>query len=124
MKRNKSKEMIVILVYVLFSVSGLLLLKIGTMKKFSVSLSEGVFDVQLSGILLIGLFLYLMALVTSLIAMKTIDLSIFYPISAGLGYVLVCFCSFFILKENITRQQFIGMAFILVGVVMMNLKQS
>lgn len=113
----------IILVYVMFSVSGLLLLKIGTTRAFSLTLTEGNLDIKISGILLIGMCLYLLALITSLIAMKTIDLSIFYPISAGLGYVLVCLLSYLVLREHITRMQLGGMLFILIGVVLMNLRK-
>lgn len=121
---NKRKKMMaIILIYVELSVSGLLLLKIGTTKSFSFSLQSGNFNFQFSGILLIGLVLYLLALITSLIAMKTIDLSIFYPVSASLGYILVCLLSYFVLKEQITKEQLMGMIFILIGIVLMNLKR-
>lgn len=123
-KDNERKNMMgIILVYVMFSVSGLLLLKIGTTRAFSLTLTEGNLDIKISGILLIGMCLYLLALITSLIAMKTIDLSIFYPISAGLGYVLVCLLSYLVLREHITRMQLGGMLFILIGVVLMNLRK-
>ena len=120
-KDNKRrKSMGIILIYVAFSVTGLLLLKIGT---FSLSFSNGNFEFSVNSILLIGTVLYLLAFITSLIAMKTIDLSIFYPISAGLGYVLVCILSYIVLKETIAKEQLIGIVFILVGVILMNLKK-
>lgn len=125
MKENNQRRstMGIILIYALFSVSGLLLLKIGTTRAFELSFSDGNINFKVSGILIIGTLLYLMAFVTSLIAMKTIDLSIFYPVSAGLGYILVCLMSYFILKENITKEQLIGIVFILVGVILMNLRK-
>ena len=55
--------------------------------------------------------------------MKAMDLSVFYPVSAGLGYVLVCILSYAILKERITAYQLIGILFILAGVILMNLKK-
>ena len=123
-KDNKMrKSMGIILIYVAFSVTGLLLLKIGTTRSFSLSFSNGNFEFSVNSILLIGTVLYLLAFITSLIAMKTIDLSIFYPISAGLGYVLVCILSYIVLKETIAKEQLIGIVFILVGVILMNLKK-
>ena len=116
-KDNKRrKSMGIILIYVAFSVTGLLLLKIGTTRAFNLSFSNGNFEFSVNSILLIGTVL-------SLIAMKTIDLSIFYPISAGLGYVLVCILSYVVLKETIAKEQLIGIVFILVGVILMNLKK-
>ena len=38
--------------------------------------------------------------------MKTINLSVFYPLSTGLAYVFVCLASYLILKEAITWKQF------------------
>lgn len=115
--------MAIILIYVTFSVSGLLLLKIGTTRAFDVSISNGNFSFSVNGFLLIGMCLYLVSFLTSLVAMKTIDLSIFYPISAGLGYIFVCLLSYLILKEHISKEQLIGMGLILIGVVLMNLKR-
>ena len=123
-QNRRKNSMSIIFIYVLFSVSGLLFLKIGTTKAFDLSFSNGNFKFTINYILIIGTVLYLMAFITSLIAMKTIDLSIFYPISAGLGYVLVCLLSYLVLKEAITKQQLIGMLFILIGVILMNLKNK
>lgn len=115
--------MTIIVLYVILSVSGLLLLKMGASKNLSLSCSEGNLELKVNWAIIIGLVLYLMALITSLIAMRTIELSIFYPISAGLGYVLVCLVSWLVLKEVISGKQLVGMAFILVGVILMNLKK-
>lgn len=126
MKHNKKdgrNMMTIIFVYVAFSVVGLLLLKIGTTRAFSLTYAEGNFDFKVNVVLLIGMCLYLMAFVTSLIAMKSIDLSVFYPVSAGLGYVFVCLLSYLVLKENISKEQLVGILFILIGVILMNLKK-
>lgn len=113
----------IILIYVIFSVSGLLLLKIGATKSLEFKITEGDIYLTVNTTLLIGTCLYLLSFLTSLIAMKSIDLSIFYPVSAGLGYILVCLLSYLILKESITKEQLMGMICILVGVVLMNLKK-
>ncbi|MCD2436606.1 SMR family transporter [Acidaminococcus sp. NSJ-142] len=112
-----------IIVYVIFSVSGLLLLKMGATRAFSFMVSDGNLNVKLNYLLLLGTCLYLLSFVTSLIAMKSIDLSIFYPVSAGLGYILVCLLSYFVLKEAISTNQVIGMGLILIGVIFMNLRK-
>ena len=49
------------------------------------------------------------------------NLSLFYPLSAGLIYIAVCVLSFLVLKEKISVQQLIGMVVILAGIVIMNL---
>ncbi len=122
-ENKRIKNMSIILLYVAFSVTGLLLLKIGTTRGFNLSIDAGIINFKISSILILGLVLYLLALLTSLIAMKSIDLSIFYPISAGLGYIFVCILSVIVLKEQITKEQFIGIILILIGVILMNLRR-
>ena len=53
--------------------------------------------------------------------MKGMNLSLFYPLSAGLIYIAVCVASYLVLKEKISVQQLIGMVVILAGIVIMNL---
>lgn len=113
--------MIKILIYVILSVSGLTLLKVGTGHDFKFCVDRGVFEVKLNIHLILGMFLYVLSFIASLIAMKSLDLSIYYPVSAGLGYVLVCIVSFFVLKEVIIIKQWVGICLILVGIMIMNL---
>ena len=112
----------IILIYVLFSVSGLLMLKIGAGRDMRFQISQGTIDFSVNYILVLGLCCYIVSFVLSLVAMKTINLSVFYPLSTGLAYVFVCLASYLILKEAITWKQLMGMTFVLVGVVLMNLK--
>ena len=64
---------------------------------------------------------YVESFLTSLIAMKGMQLSVFYPISAGMIYVMVCILSRVILHEEMTIKQIIGMCVILVGIIIMNI---
>lgn len=121
-KREDFTEMIKILVYVLFSIGGLLLLKIGASSNFSINISKGVIDFKVNGYLLAGMCLYVLSFITSLIIMRSTDLSFFYPISSGLGYVGICVLSYYILNENISIRQLLGIGLILAGVIVMNLK--
>lgn len=124
MERSEAlKSMIKILIYVCFSVGGLILLKMGAVNNFEMSVSKGVFELKINSYLLIGMFFYIMSFITSLIVMRNMELSIFYPISAGLGYVCVCVASYYILKEAISFRQIVGMVLILVGIVIMNIKK-
>lgn len=116
------KNVLQILIYVLLSSFGLVMLKIGTNHSLKFSLNEGNFTLSINYILIIGMFLYALSFITSLIAMKGIKLNIFYPVSAGLVYILVGLLSFFVLHEKISLTQIVGMGIILVGVVIMNIK--
>lgn len=113
--------MIKILIYVLLSVSGLTLLKIGTGHDLMFGFDKGVFEIKLNIYVILGMILYVLSFIASLIAMKSLNLSIYYPVSAGLGYVMVCVVSFFVLKEVIIIKQWIGIVLILVGIMVMNI---
>ncbi len=122
MKVNENGcNMLKILVYVIFSAGGLILLKIGTSREFLIEISRGVLHVKLNIVLLSGMVLYVISFITSLIVMKSMNLSIFYPVSAGLVYIVVCFASYFILKEKMGIKELIGMVLILTGIVVMNI---
>ncbi|KAI4446008.1 hypothetical protein C823_000525 [Eubacterium plexicaudatum ASF492] len=113
----------IILLYVIFSVSGLLMLKIGAVKGLELQVVSGKILFTINAFLLIGICFYIISFIMSLIAMKSTDLSVFYPISAGLIYVLICFFSYVLLNEKITISQIIGIVFILSGVLLINLNK-
>ena len=112
-----------ILIYACLSAFGLVFLKMGAQNDFSFSFLNGAFNLQVNVRMLIGFILYLAAFVSSLIVMKYVDLNYFYPISVGLVYVLVCFSSYFMLHEKFSVHQLVGIGFIMVGVLFMNIKR-
>lgn len=121
MKKRGKSAMIKILIYVILSVSGLTLLKVGTSHDFMFGVAKGVFEIKLNIYFILGMLLYVLSFIASLIAMKSMDLSIYYPVSAGIAYVMVCIVSFFVLKEVIVVKQWIGIFLILVGIMVMNM---
>lgn len=54
------------------------------------------------------------------LALKTIPLGIAYAVWAGLGIVLTAAVSVFIFKQKLDLAAFVGIAFIVIGVVIMN----
>lgn len=113
--------MILLLIYVCLSATGLTLIKIGTSKDTSLLLNSAGFDLKLSWILVIGLCIYVLSFLMSIMVMKRMNLTIFYPLSAGLIYILVSLAGFVALKESFTIYQLVGMGIILAGIVVMNL---
>ena len=113
--------MLGLLLYVCMSATGLTLIKIGTTKESTLLLDTTGFDLKLSWILVIGLCIYVLSFLMSVMVMKRMNLTIFYPLSAGLIYILVSLAGFLMLKESFTYQQIIGMGIILAGIVVMNL---
>lgn len=114
--------MTLIILYVLISASGLILLKMGANHEFMVNISKEGLGISVNWQILLGMLFYVCSFLVSLMAMKKINLSIFYPISSGLGYVVICLTSYLVLKETISLKQLVGMVIILIGVVVINLK--
>ena len=120
----KGVKMIGLLIYVCMSAAGLTMIKIGTSRESTLLLDTAGFDLKLSWILVIGLCVYVLSFLMSIVVMKIMNLTIFYPMSAGLIYILVSLAGFLVLKETFTIQQLIGMGIILTGIVVMNLGKA
>jgi multidrug transporter EmrE-like cation transporter len=105
----------------MISACGLVFLKMGASRDLKISISEGIFEIKLNIYVIIGLLCYVSSFIVSLVAMGKTNLNIFYPISAGLGYIVVCVASYLILKESFSVLQIIGTIIILIGVIIMNL---
>ena len=123
MEKRTAKGMIGLIVYVCLSATALTLIKLGLGKDSTLLLNKGGFNLNLSWMLVGGALMYVVSFCLSMVVMKGMDLSLFYPLSAGLIYVVVCLLSFLVLKEKITTTQLIGMIVILAGIVIMNLKK-
>ena len=119
--KGMGKQMIGLLIYVCMSATALTLIKIGLGKDSTLLLNKGGFALNLSWTLVLGACLYVISFLLSMVVMKGMNLSLFYPLSAGLIYIAVCLLSFLVLKEKISVQQLIGMVVILAGIIIMNI---
>lgn len=119
--KSMGPQIIGLLIYVCLSAAGLTLIKIGLNKQGTLLLDKNGFTLAFSWLLVLGMVLYILSFLTSLIVMKSMNLSVYYPLSAGLIYVAICVLSFVVLKEKIGVYQLIGMSIILVGIIVMNL---
>ena len=123
MEKRTGKGMIGLIVYVCLSATALTLIKLGLGKESTLLLDKGGFNLNLSWLLVGGALMYVVSFCLSMVVMKGMNLSLFYPLSAGLIYIAVCLLSFLVLKEKISTTQLIGMAVILAGVIIMNIKK-
>lgn len=113
-----------LVIYVFLSATGLTLIKMGLNNNSSMLIDLKGLSLSFSWLLIIGMCLYILSFVTSLFVMKGMNLSIYYPLSAGLIYVLVCILSVIELKEHVSTTQLVGMGVILAGIVLMNLNPA
>ena len=112
---------VLLVVYVVMSASGLLMIKLGASGS-AVSVQNGIFDLHMSGKLLIGVIIYACSFIMSIIVMSKMKLSVFYPVATGAILVLTCLLGYFVLKERIGVPQLVGIALIFGGVIAMNIR--
>lgn len=120
-KKGIGKNMIGLLIYVCLSAIGLTLIKIGLNNDSTLVINKSGFMLRFNWLLVLGMCLYILSFLTSLLVMKGMNLNIYYPLSAGMIYIVVCVLSVIVLKEKITVTQLIGMTLILAGIIIMNL---
>lgn len=102
--------------YVCCSVAGLMLIK-----------TAGATGLLLAGIrlnwkILLGLAIYLAGFCTYLFLIQNNNLSYVFPLVIGLNYVAVVLAAATVLKEPIGSYQWIGIAAVFAGILLMNLK--
>lgn len=109
--------------YILVSATGLVLIKSGG-EKLILSINSGIFNIQISTRMLLGMLFYICSFFMFIYIMPKFKLTYIYPITAGILYIIIAFAGIFVLKETINRWQYIGMAFILLGVIAMNINKA
>lgn len=112
---------VLVALYLCCSVGGLTLVKVGA-EHNAFGVNPGFFNLSLSYTTLIGLILYICSFLMWIVIVQRFNLSYIQPLTAGLSYILVLGASVLILKEEIVTMQWVGIGFILVGVILMNLK--
>ncbi len=116
-------SILLMLIYVGCSALGLTLLKMGLNNKFEFSFTAASIEMKIPILLLCGVLLYICSFLINMLVVSRFNLSYVYPISAGLIYVAIIAFSVLFLKETISSTQIIGMAAILVGIMIMNIKK-
>ncbi|MBX9254450.1 EamA family transporter [Desmonostoc muscorum CCALA 125] len=103
---------VILLVSVLFSISGQLLMK-HTMSNSH----EGLFTWEFIQQLTLSVTVYCLAIVTWILALRTVKLSIAYPVTS-LNYVGILFGSYYFFNEEITLTRILGVLTIFLGVLL------
>jgi len=114
----------VLIIYVALSSMGLTFIKMGLNQGTMFVVANGIFEMRVGLFLVLGAVMYVISFFFSFIALSKTNLTVFYPLSAGLVYISVCLLSVFLLKESVSITQAIGMGIILIGVIVMNFRHS
>ncbi len=122
-RRNIKMQFIIIGIYLLLTMSGLILMKLGgNTGKFA--MVEGDINFGISPVSLLGFICYIGSffLYTRMVVM--FDLSYITPLCTGIVQILTLVASKVIFKENITVQGIAGASIIIIGLLVMNWKRG
>lgn len=112
------------IVYILFSVSGLTLIKIGSLQPLDKSIIVPIIDLNLSKATLGGILCYGISFCLYLGVISKFDLGLIIPLLGGIINIAILLISFFILKEQLTYNVVLGAVIIIIGIVIMNLNNK
>ncbi|WP_294378990.1 hypothetical protein [uncultured Clostridium sp.] len=110
-------------IYILFSVSGLTLIKYGGNHSELAKAVLPIIDMPISWYVIVGLFCYGMSFILYMGVITKFDLGVIIPIVAGIVNILIMISAIIILKEKLTLNMIIGAVIIILGIVIMNLKK-
>jgi small multidrug resistance pump len=109
-------------IYLLLTVSGLVLFKLGANSGIAANINNGFFYLKINVISIIGILCYGCSFIVYLTLVSKMNLSYIFPVATGIIYILIFVASVYIFKESISIFKIIGSGLILCGVVLMNLK--
>jgi len=73
-----------------------------------------------NGYLVVGIVFFATALVLYTLVLAKMNLSVAYPVMVSIGFVIVVAFSVFFLREQLLWWQWLGMAFIISGVILVS----
>ena len=115
-------KIILIIAYLILTVSGLVLMKLGG-NPGTISIENKTFTFGISFISALGFICYIASflLFTRLVVM--FDLSYIMPLCTGISQILTLVASAIIFKENFTWQTVTGVSLVIIGIMLMNIKK-
>jgi multidrug transporter EmrE-like cation transporter len=126
-KYNKEKRIIgmvnvLFLLYIVMSSLGLLFIKLYG-KGLSLGVNSKLLSFSVDYRLILGMLFYVTSFFLFMVIVQKFDLTYIYPVAAGILYIVISLIGVLFLKEKVSLNQLIGMGFILIGVVFMNIKK-
>lgn len=122
-RKNKMKLILLFVVYVILSSSGLVLFKLGGVNP-NISINIFNFKIMFSISSIIGIIFYGCSFLLWLYLVSKINLTLAMPLSVALVNTLVVVESCLFLKEKISLIQIIGIFVIVLGVTMVTFKAN
>lgn len=117
------KDLILFITYFLFTCSGLVLIKFGSIAKNIAALKIPIVDISLTPFSLLGLACYGISFLLYVVLVSRHDLSFLNPFTVGITSVLIFTSAAIFFHESITVSKVVGLIVILIGVVILNLNK-
>lgn len=121
--RNLKMQFIMVGIYLILTVSGLVLMKLGG-NTGSFAMENGNINFGISPISLLGFVCYICSFLLYTRIVVMFDLSYITPICTGIVQILTLVASKIVFKENISVYGIIGASLIIIGLIVMNLKKA
>lgn len=112
---------IVTIAYIIATASGLILIKLGSTAHAIIELTNGKIAFHPTPQNILGLFLYGISFVLYTYLVSKNDLGYIIPITTAFVYIIIFTASFLIFKESFTLPKIIGIAFIFIGLALLNI---
>lgn len=122
-RSNYKMQFIIIGIYLLLTMSGLILMKLGG-NTGSFAIENGDINFGISPVSLIGFICYIGSFFIYTRMVVMFDLSYITPLCTGIVQILTLIASKIIFKENITIQGIVGASIIIIGLLIMNWKRG
>ena len=111
---------ILCIIYLFFSIFGLTFMKIGNGE--GVKIIFQIFGIKFTIPSMVGYCSYIVSFLLYIIVISKFELSYIYPVISGISNILILFIALLVFQEKITFFSFMGILFIAVGVVFINIK--
>ena len=115
-------EILIIIIYLLLSTSGLIAIKYGA-NAVIFKVNNRIIHLSINFISLIGLILYISSfLIFTFIIVKKYNLTYIMPILTGASQILILISGFLIFNEEVSKLGLVGVSLVIIGIVLLNLK--
>ena len=113
-----------ILVYLILTVSGLILYKKGANSDAILSINKGVLSIKLSLISILGLACYMVSFLLYMLILPKFDLTFIYPVLSAISYISIYILSILVLGESTTGMGIVGSIIIMIGIFVVGISKK
>lgn len=118
---SKKMECFMIILYLVFTILGLILYKKGTNQEFLINISNGNLQLKMSVLSIVGLLCYVCSFLIYILILPRFNLTYIMPLMSAFSSISIYILSILVFKESLTVYGIVGSIIILVGVLILNI---